>query len=172
MKLIDKDALLAEIERKQKEEVSYYENGSFASWSDENHYFTLEDIKSFIDTLEVKEVGVDFGYHKGDKSEKCIIDDKTLELKEVDLDKLLTGFMSRYAYENGGEYPSAIEIAKHFFELGLRYKSSCVSIPSIDDTLKEMGVDPDSNEAKRFKESYYMALDKLWDKFKEKQLLI
>ena len=56
MKLIDKDALLAEIERKQKEEVSYYENGSFASWSDENHYFTLEDIKSFIDTLEVKDV--------------------------------------------------------------------------------------------------------------------
>ena len=44
----------------------------------------------------------------------------TLEVKEVDLDKTLTGFMGRYAYENGGEYPSAIEIAKHFFELGLK----------------------------------------------------
>lgn len=44
----------------------------------------------------------------------------TLEVKEVYLDKLLTGFMGRYAYENGGEYPSAIDIAKHFFELGLK----------------------------------------------------
>lgn len=43
----------------------------------------------------------------------------SLEVKEVDLDKSLTSFMSRYAYENGGEYPSAIDIAKHFFELGM-----------------------------------------------------
>lgn len=45
---------------------------------------------------------------------------KLVEVKEVDLDKPLTDFMSRYAYENGGEYPSAIDIAKHFFELGLK----------------------------------------------------
>lgn len=56
---IDKNALVAEIERRQTEEVSYCENGSFASWADENHYFTLEVIKSFIDTLEVKEVDLD-----------------------------------------------------------------------------------------------------------------
>lgn len=43
----------------------------------------------------------------------------SIEVKEVDLDKALTDFMSRYAYENGGEYPSAIDIAKHFFELGI-----------------------------------------------------
>ena len=42
-----------------------------------------------------------------------------LETKEVDLEKSLTSFMSKYAYENGGEYPSAIDIAKHFFELGM-----------------------------------------------------
>ena len=46
----------------------------------------------------------------------------TLEVKEVDLDKMLTGFMSRYAYENGGEYPSAIEIAEHFYTFGLTQK--------------------------------------------------
>ena len=44
----------------------------------------------------------------------------TLEVKEVDLEKSLKGFMGRYAYENGGEYPSAIDIAKHYFELGLK----------------------------------------------------
>ena len=48
-----------------------------------------------------------------------IIND-SVEVKEVDLDKSLTGFMSRYAYENDGEYPSAIDIAKHFFELGVK----------------------------------------------------
>ena len=40
--------------------------------------------------------------------------------KMVDLDKMLTEFMGRYAYENGGEYPSAIDIAHRFFELGLK----------------------------------------------------
>ena len=59
MELIDKAALVTEIERRQKEEVFYYENGSFASWADENHYLTLEAIKSFIDTLEVKEVDLE-----------------------------------------------------------------------------------------------------------------
>ena len=56
MKLIDKDALVAELEKRQKEEVSYDEDGSFASWADQNHYSTLESIKNLINTLEVKEV--------------------------------------------------------------------------------------------------------------------
>ena len=46
--------------------------------------------------------------------------DYAKERLEVDLDKMLTEFMGRYAYENGEEYPSAIDIAKHFFELGLK----------------------------------------------------
>ena len=50
---IDKSALVAEIERREEEEVSYDENGEFASWADQNHYSTLESIKNFIDTLEV-----------------------------------------------------------------------------------------------------------------------
>lgn len=53
--LIDKDDLIEEIEKREKEEVSYDEDGSFASWADDNHYSTLESIKDFIDTLEMKD---------------------------------------------------------------------------------------------------------------------
>ena len=44
---IPKSALIAEIEKRQKEEVFYDEDGSFASWADQNHYSTLESIKIF-----------------------------------------------------------------------------------------------------------------------------
>lgn len=44
------------------------------------------------------------------------------KLKEVDIEKTLSGFQNFYAHENSGEFPSAIEIAKHFFELGLKAK--------------------------------------------------
>ena len=54
MELIDKAALVAEVQKRQKEEVFYDEDGSFASWADQNHYSTLESIKNFISTLEVK----------------------------------------------------------------------------------------------------------------------
>lgn len=40
---IDKDAVVAEIERRQKEEVSYCENGSFVSWADEKSLFYFRD---------------------------------------------------------------------------------------------------------------------------------
>ena len=43
----------------------------------------------------------------------------------------------------------------------LEVKEVGISIPNIYDTLKEEGLDPDSKEAKVFKESYYMALEKL-----------
>jgi len=67
------------------------------------------------------------GYTNGDDRradalEVLLRDIDTLEVKEVDLEKSLTGFMGRYAYENSGEYPSAIDIAKHFYELGLAQK--------------------------------------------------
>ena len=45
-----------------------------------------------------------------------------IEKPEVDLEKTLIGFQNRYVHENSGELPSAIEIAKHFFELGLAQK--------------------------------------------------
>ena len=37
---IDKATLVAEIEKRQKEEVFCDEDGSFASWADENYYST------------------------------------------------------------------------------------------------------------------------------------
>ena len=43
-----------------------------------------------------------------------------LKVKEVDLVGQLNGFQNFYAHENGGEFPSAIEIAEHFYELGLK----------------------------------------------------
>ena len=46
----------------------------------------------------------------------------TLDTKEMDLVGQLNGFQNFYAHENGGEFPSAIEIAKHFYELGLKTK--------------------------------------------------
>ena len=96
MKLIDKDKIVAEIEKKIMQYEFAFNNPSStnydASLIAKGKYRKLLDILQFINTLEVK---------------------------EVDLDKMLTKFMSRYAYENGGEYPSSIDIAKYFFELGL-----------------------------------------------------
>lgn len=46
----------------------------------------LQEVQCEIDTLEVKEIGVDLGDPKGDKSAEYIIDTKTLEVKEVDLE--------------------------------------------------------------------------------------
>lgn len=48
--------------------------------------------------------------------------------QDVDLDKMLSGYLGHYAYENGGEYPSASEIANHFYELGLNTKANVPKI--------------------------------------------
>ena len=100
MKLIDKDAAVAEIERRIKRFREEKDSVSIVKTN------TYKGILSFLDTLEVK---------------------------EVDLEKSLTGFMGRYAYENGGEYPSAIDIAKHFFELGLKAQNDNIR-HSMDET--------------------------------------
>ena len=92
--LIDKDALVAEIEslRKYYIEKGDYDNG----WN-----FALDKILSLIDTLEVK---------------------------EVDLEKEVNNwrhehFHGRRDKEADGEYlerVSQLDLAKHFFELGLK----------------------------------------------------
>ena len=92
MKLIDKDALVAEIIRRRKAIPKEEEDKRLKAVYG-NEAFVLAELLEYIDTLEVKEVGI--------------------------------------------------------------------SIPNIDDTLKEEGLDPDSKEAKVFKEGYYMALEKL-----------
>lgn len=101
----------------------------------------------------------------------------TLEVKEVDLEKSIgyyissnffgsqtMGFFANRTNEEPNDQDIAL-CAKHFFELGLKCKSSHIDISNIDDTLKEMGIDPDSKEANSFKNSYYIALEK----FKEEK---
>jgi len=85
MKLIDKDAVVAEIERIKKEEcpTDTYEGRCKLLW--------FEQFSSFLDTLEAKEIGVDLGDPKGDKSAKYIIDTKNLEVKEVDFENYIHG---------------------------------------------------------------------------------
>lgn len=53
---IDKNSLIAEIDRRQKEEVFYNEDGSFTSCGDQIHYSTLESLKNLINSIEVKEI--------------------------------------------------------------------------------------------------------------------
>lgn len=87
---------------------------------------------------------------------------ENLEVKEVDLEKSISDWLYYEGLPNDEELIDYIkETSKHFFELGLRYKFSYVSISNINDTLKEMGVDPNSKIAKTFKELYCMALEKL-----------
>ena len=85
-KYIDKDALIAEIEKELNTTKKYsteYVNGK---------KYALKKILSFIDTLEVK---------------------------EVDLEKEIA---SQYEsnYEDYLTYEEFADIAKHFFELGLK----------------------------------------------------
>ena len=61
----------------------------------------------------------DDGYFTGIDTISQLIDSFQQEQQEMDLDSKLSEFMSFYAYENSGEYPSTIDIARHFYELGL-----------------------------------------------------
>ena len=94
---IPKAAVVAEIKRSKDEYLKYCKNKFHAEWS----CGTLDNILSFLDTLEVK---------------------------EVDLEKELESwrhnhFHGRRDKEASGEYlerVSQLELAKHFFELGLK----------------------------------------------------
>ena len=93
---IDKAALVAEIEKKIKQYEDAFNNPSFASCEAsliaKGKYRKLLDILQFINTLEVKEVDLD-----KEIDENYQKDTSTLKTKK------------QYA-----------EIAKHFFELGIR----------------------------------------------------
>ena len=146
MKLIDKDAVLAEIERRIKtnkecmlglRNLDYYQGKVDA----------LNDTNSFLNTLEVKEVDL----------EKELIKWHKEHFKK---DGTFIGMSGFYLTNN-----SQMDIAKHFFELGLSISNSTkVAIPDIDNVLKENSVNPDSKEAKIIKESYFMAIEKLAQK--------
>ena len=94
--LIDKDALVAEIKRKKEEEVNYDDDSkSFASYADHIYYSALDSMQDFINTLEVK---------------------------EIDLDKEIDSVEDRYYGFESLSRADIIDIAKHFFKLGLKAK--------------------------------------------------
>lgn len=100
MKLIDKDALVAEIERlfeKVGNSLGEYRNGA-------EH--TLISIKDFIDKLEVKEVDL----------EKELIEWHKKHFKKDGTFIRMSGF---YLTNN-----SQMDIAKHFFELGMQQSNN------------------------------------------------
>jgi uncharacterized protein YbaR (Trm112 family) len=105
MKLIDKDALVAEIEKLQAiwdGMDSDYCKGQRLAYS---------DILSFLNTLEVKEVGLDF---------------------EQELYK---------AFGQVKDFTLGMRIAKHFFEFGLRStitEEDCKLIWNIGDEIPNM----------------------------------
>ena len=131
---IPKSAVLAEIERLiKKNELYLDENASDAvRFQKTGTYSVLCDLRHFINVIEVKVVDLE-----GDV-------DKILEANDWNFDKI-----------------DFYQFAKHFFELGLKAQHSSIGIPNIDDIFEEEGIDPNSKDAKIFKEFYYMALEKL-----------
>ena len=98
--LIDKDALVAEIERRTDElydllpDASKVENGmiTISEACNTGKYTALESFKDYVDTLEVKEVNL-----------------------EKELDSMITPELKFHK-----ALPSLFDVAKHFFELGLK----------------------------------------------------
>ena len=134
---IPKSALVAEIEKLKEQD---YPCDTFEEST--GYYNALDEVSSFLNTLEVKEV------------------DLKAELNTWRHNH----FHGGRDFEASGEYLERItqlELAKHFLELGLNSQRKISYVSNIDDSLKELGVDPDSKEAKIFKESYYTALEKL-----------
>lgn len=120
---INKDALVAEIERlKECNRKICAGDFDFLRKTYPEHYYSTEiynSILSFLDTLEVIEIGVDLGDPKGDKSAEYIIDTKTLEAKEGDLNAAVERYVEQHKSELNG-YFDIRRIARHFFELGLK----------------------------------------------------
>lgn len=79
----------------------------------------------------------------------------------IDKDALVAWAKETYLCENASMVRKVCykQLLEHLNTLEV--KEVGISIPNIDDTLKEEGLDPDSKEAKVFKESYYLALEKL-----------
>jgi hypothetical protein len=92
---IDKDALVAEIKKLQfctmDEHMNYY------SAEEQGEYNALSKLKSFLDTIEVKEVDLEKEY------EELVLDDPILDV----LIQIQSDIMG-------------MKVAKHFFELGLK----------------------------------------------------
>ena len=150
MNLIDKAALVAEIERRVNAYQKNFEkaDNKIAKLSTDGRIQSLKAILSFINTLEVKEVDLNRELEDYIEKERAWIkDDMSVE------------------YNNGDSFNHIYdlrELVKYFFELGLNTQQNInIDITNIDKVIEENGVDPNSKEAKMFKESYYIALEKL-----------
>ena len=115
MKLIDKDALVAEIKRLKKKNDTYNKPSHVTD-------VCYKEILSAIDTLEVKEVDIEqlnklFNWWKEVTTEHSVY-----KVKEVDLEKEFESYMDKY---NGVWVDSDyIKFAKHFFELGMQQSNN------------------------------------------------
>lgn len=131
---INKAALVAEIDNmlKTKEQTSHLDNNAFNS----GRWKALKKVKDILNTFEVKEADLDY-------------------IKD-ELDRVVK------IYKPNGDFGwgTLYNIATHFFELGLNTQRSSIDFSNIDDTIKDMGIEPNSKEAKLFKEAYFIALDK------------
>lgn len=99
---IDKSALVAEIEERRDSLISLSESCPANTAAKSGFYAqaqTLEGIKNFINTLEVKEVDIE-------KEIKDYFDNQPIIARSKGVDYQLI--------------PSREDIAKHFFELGLK----------------------------------------------------
>jgi hypothetical protein len=134
---VDKDAVVTEIERLisngQTKLKEAEERKDYESYvALAERIATCINILSFLDTLEVKEVDLK---------------------KEIQLwieDNSVNGYYKEDVYET----------SEHFFELGLKAQTN-IKLPNLDDIFIENGIDPNSKQAKIFKENYYIALEKL-----------
>lgn len=139
-----KSALVAEIENIRKH---YIERDDF----DNGWNFALDKVLSIIDTLEVKEVDLETSiddYINSHFTEGCD-----------------GGMISDWYKVLGGvHYKDLKEIAKHFFELGLKASCSVDLTPDLDTLLEEKGIDPYSKEAKILKEAICKATEKYFVK--------
>lgn len=116
---IKKSEIVAEIKERINKEIQSCATDSILGYS-QGCIDSMRNVLSLINTLEVKEMGVDLGDPKGDKSAKYIIDTKTLKVKEVNLEKEIELVKGDYeqvdvAWNNDFDF-----IARHFFELGLK----------------------------------------------------
>lgn len=121
-RLIDKDALVAELERRQKEEVFYNEDGSFTSCGDQIHYSTLESLKNLINSIEVKEVDT---WHLQEKENiydavkdwslhtfACVMKDGTIQKFTGILDEDYEGHINAHIIGANDDYDNVDDIVK------------------------------------------------------------
>ena len=125
---IDKSALIAEIERRIKKYATIDVGNSSeldALYGAKCH--VLMSILSFLNTLEVKEIGFDLGSPNGDIGAKTIWDkNKIVSVSEPssNLEEEINAYMDnemKFLSDEIG-YDTFSTIAKYFFELGLKAK--------------------------------------------------